>query len=252
MDTQDKQSTPITTVFFDVGQTLLTTAVAEGEVFSEEARRHGVELDPAVVQSNIPKMYEYYEHLYDQDDSFWSDDERAINIWLAMYEYLCELTKVDKSKRPAIARSVHKRYFTAQSWKPFDDVVPTLKKLKERNIRMGLISNWDSSLEGIIDGLGLAPYFDVIISSAAVQLHKPMPEIFTLALERMGTTAAEAMHIGDHLTADVEGALAVGITPVLLSRNNTSQQRLALEQKTEQLKKSISCISTLIEILAII
>ena len=212
----------IDTVFFDVGHTLLTPALPEGRVFAEEAARHGVDLDPNKVQAFIPQMYVLYEELYEQDNSFWSDDQRAIAIWIEMYEYLCELTGVDQSKRSVIAHSVHKRYFTSESWCAYDDVAPALIELKARGVRMGLISNWDSSLEDIIIDLGFAQYFDVIISSAVAQLHKPMPEIFELALTRIGSSAAQSMHVGDNVSADVEGAHAVGITPVLIARSKSA------------------------------
>ncbi|MCL2756860.1 MAG: HAD family hydrolase [Coriobacteriia bacterium] len=220
--------TGITTVFFDVGHTLLTPAVSEGKVFSEEALRHGVQLDAALVDENISRMYELYEQLYEQDESFWADEERAVVIWHKMYEFLCELTGVDTSKHKEIAMSVHRRYFTAESWKTFDDVIPALKRLKQQGIRMGLISNWDSTLGDIIEGLGLASYFEIVLSSTVVKLHKPMPEIFKYALEQMGVAPAEALHVGDHLIADVQGAHAVGIMPVLIDRQGGVYDALPL------------------------
>ena len=41
------------------------------------------------------------------------------------------------------------------------------------------------------------------------------------ALEQSGVTAAEAVHVGDSITSDVEGAQAVGIRPVLLDRSGS-------------------------------
>ena len=208
----------ITSVFFDVGQTLLLPALPEPVAFFEEAARSGVVIDLALIEACIPRMYEYYEEFYEQDNSFWADDERAVAIWIEMYGYLCSLLGIDAAKGGEISRNVHRRYFDAESWKPFDDVFPTLERLKSQGICMGLISNWDSTLAGIIEGLGLAPYFEVMLISATERLHKPMPEMFLRALERMGVTPSEAMHVGDHLIADVEGSRAVGMTPVFLER----------------------------------
>jgi putative hydrolase of the HAD superfamily len=205
-------------VFFDVGNTLLTPAQPEGLVFAEEAERHGVRLDPALVDANVPAMYQLYERLYEADDSFWSDDERAVAIWLAMYEHLCMLVGVPAAKRAAIAAAVHQRYFTAASWRAFDDVIPTLDFLAARGIRMGLISNWDSTLESVVSGLGLAGYFQTVISSTVVRMHKPMRGIFELALSRLGVGAEAAMHVGDHLSADARGARQAGLRPVLIDR----------------------------------
>jgi putative hydrolase of the HAD superfamily len=62
---------------------------------------------------------------------------------------------------------------------------------------------------------------DTIVSSAEVGLHKPDPRIFELACERVGVAPHEAVHVGDHHYADVLGASAVGMTPVLIDRQGT-------------------------------
>ncbi|NLG10447.1 MAG: hypothetical protein GX562_02790, partial [Coriobacteriaceae bacterium] len=61
----------ISTVFFDVGHTLLKPGISEAQVFTEAAAEEGVYLDPKAVERHMPKMYEFYEELYEKDDSFW-------------------------------------------------------------------------------------------------------------------------------------------------------------------------------------
>lgn len=206
-------------IFFDVGATLLTPAFDEGATFSRIAAELELKLDAQEVMSKVPLMYGLYEQLYEQDDSFWSDDIRAQAIWIEMYEYLASLLDIPQSQRSMLAQAVYRYYFSPAAWKPFDDVLPLLDTLKKHGIRMGLISNWDSTLTPVIQGLGMRHYFETILASAVVGLHKPMSEIFYLALERMEVLPSEAMHVGDHPYADAKGAAAVGITPVLLDRN---------------------------------
>jgi putative hydrolase of the HAD superfamily len=90
--------------------------------------------------------------------------------------------------------------------------------LREAGIRTGVISNWDRRLASLIEGLGLGEMFDVVVSSADVGLRKPDPRVFMLACERLGVAPEEAVHVGDHHYADVLGARAVGMTPVLIQR----------------------------------
>ncbi|MDR2107864.1 MAG: HAD-IA family hydrolase [Coriobacteriales bacterium] len=233
------RQTGITTVFFDVGNTLLTPAEPEGAVFARAAARSGVQLDAAQVNARIPEMYRYYEQLYEQDDSFWADDQRAVEIWHTMYEYLCALLDVPAAQRIVIAEGVYQHYLAPESWTTFPDVLPCLEALSAQGLRLGLISNWDSSLRPVIEGMGLGYLFCEIIASAEVLLHKPQPAIFELALRRTGTPASAAMHIGDHASADVQGARAAGITPVYLNRRG------------ERLKDAIS-IASLAELPALI
>jgi putative hydrolase of the HAD superfamily len=137
-----------------------------------------------------------------------------------MYEYLCSLLGVPADKRTTVSHAVYEYYFAPGSWKTFDDVMPMLDALKNAGIKMALVSNWDSSLHSIIEGLGMLHYFEVIIASADVKMHKPMPEIFELCLQQTGALPTQTLHVGDHLFADVAGAAKVGITPVLLDRND--------------------------------
>jgi putative hydrolase of the HAD superfamily len=208
----------IRTVFFDVGHTLLTPAMPESKVLIEAAASLGAHVDPTLVEQTIPLMYQRYEEIYQADDSFWADEDRAVGIWLTVYEYFCELVGIPQLG-PQIAKIGYERFLNPDSWALFDDVLPTLFALKSRDITLGLISNWDSSLEQVINGMGIGFYFDTIISSAAVGLHKPQPEIFRLALSKTDAFASEAMHVGDHLQADVSGASSVGITPILIDRD---------------------------------
>ena len=87
------------------------------------------------------------------------------------------------------------------------------------DLALGLISNWDNRLAGLIDGLGLGEELDTVVSSAEVGLHKPDPRIFELACERLGVDPREAAHVGDHHYADIVGARAVGMQPVLIDRH---------------------------------
>lgn len=210
----------IKAVFFDVGATLLTPAVDEGLVFSKIISQHGISIAPEEVSPHVPAMYQLYEELYEKDESFWSSNERAQGIWIEMYEYLSSLLGIAEEERGSIAEDVYQYYFSADAWKTFDDVAPTLEALSHSGIRMGLISNWDATLEHIINGLGLSHYFETILASAVVQMHKPMPEIFQLALNRLDLKPEEAMHVGDHVTADAWGSAQVGLTPVFLDRAN--------------------------------
>jgi putative hydrolase of the HAD superfamily len=84
---------------------------------------------------------------------------------------------------------------------------------------LGVISNFDSRLFGLLDGLGLAQFFDPVVISTHAGAAKPERGIFTHALARAGTPAEEAMHVGDSYEADVVGARQAGIMPVFIDRH---------------------------------
>jgi len=100
----------------------------------------------------------------------------------------------------------------------FDDVLSTLKMLKERSFILGLLTNVAKDMNPICHKLGLEPYLNFIVTSQEVKADKPQPPIFLAALERAGVKASEAVHTGDQYRIDVVGARGVGITPILIDR----------------------------------
>jgi putative hydrolase of the HAD superfamily len=99
--------------------------------------------------------------------------------------------------------------------------VEGLRRLKERKIRLGIVSNADGTIEEQLrrgqicqvgDGLGVPVL--AIIDSHNVGVEKPAADIFRHALEPLGVAAEQALYVGDTVRYDVRGARAAGLTPV--------------------------------------
>jgi putative hydrolase of the HAD superfamily len=106
----------------------------------------------------------------------------------------------------------------ALEFTPFADTVPALEALRARGLKLIVVSNWDVSLHEMLDRTGLRPLLDGAIASAELGVAKPDPAPFEAALALAGVSPAAAWHAGDDIEADVEGAAALGITPVLVDR----------------------------------
>ena len=109
----------------------------------------------------------------------------------------------------------------------YEDVLPTLDQLQQTDLKMGIISNWDTPLHAMVEELGLAPYFDVVVAShdQRVRSAKPDAAIFEYALNAIGVSPEEAVHVGDSFEADIMGAHAAGIRAILLDRDGTQTGR---------------------------
>jgi putative hydrolase of the HAD superfamily len=108
-------------------------------------------------------------------------------------------------------------------FRPYPEVAETLTALRAVGLRLVVVSNWDVSLHEALAQTGLAPLIDGAISSAEAGAAKPAPAIFERALALAGGVApAAAVHVGDDVGADVVGARAAGITPVLVVRNGAA------------------------------
>lgn len=102
----------------------------------------------------------------------------------------------------------------------YDDARPALEELRATRpgLRIVVVSNWDSSLGEVLERSGLAQLVDHVVSSAEAGAAKPDPAIFRVALELAGVEAHEALHVGDSVEGDLEGARAAGVRAVLLDR----------------------------------
>ena len=102
---------------------------------------------------------------------------------------------------------------------PYADAAPALRELRSLGVRLVVASNWDCSLPEFLDRAGLWQLVDGAVSSAAVGEAKPSPAVFRAALEIARVDAGEAVHVGDSLDNDIEGARAAGIRAVLVDRS---------------------------------
>jgi putative hydrolase of the HAD superfamily len=102
---------------------------------------------------------------------------------------------------------------------PYPDALDALRTLREGGHAMVVVSNWDCSLPDWLGPTGLLELVGGVVTSADAGAAKPDAEVFRRALALAGVEAADAVHVGDSLDNDVEGARALGIRPILVQRN---------------------------------
>lgn len=101
---------------------------------------------------------------------------------------------------------------------PFGEVPAALERWRAAGVRLVVASNWDISLHAVLRETGLRERLDAVATSAEVGASKPAGELFAAALALAGVEPREAIHVGDSLRDDVEGARAAGIKAVWLRR----------------------------------
>lgn len=100
----------------------------------------------------------------------------------------------------------------------FPDALPALAKLKGK-YTLAALTNGNADYRR----LGLARYFAFGYCAADVGGRKPQPAMFQRALAHAGVAAAEAVHVGDHLVDDVQGAREAGMATVWLNRRRADE-----------------------------
>ncbi|MGN0459020.1 MAG: HAD family hydrolase [Eubacterium sp.] len=100
----------------------------------------------------------------------------------------------------------------------FEHSVPLLKELKSRGYKVGVITNGPSYLQNHkMDTSGLRPYCDIVLVSGDVGVHKPDPQLFRIAADKLGLDTGECAYVGDHPVNDIEGALSAGMMAIRMN-----------------------------------
>ena len=102
-------------------------------------------------------------------------------------------------------------------WELVPEHVPhALARLRARVARLVVVSNANGRLHVVMERLGLARYFDLMLDSHLEGVEKPDPRLFQIGLERCGGRAQTTLHVGDFYWIDVMGARAAGLRAVLV------------------------------------
>ncbi len=208
----------ITAVFFDLYNTLAGFRPSRYEIQSEALADFGLQVTPEGIirgyhladgfmsAQNATKPMRSLSHT--ERDAFFAEYERLV------------LSGSGVEVDPALAGEIWKRIRKVEyGLAVFEDSIPTLQRLREQGLTIGLISNIHQDGDELADSLGLLNHLDFTVTSMEVGAEKPKPPIFHKALEKANAAPEEAVHVGDQLTSDIDGAVGVGIRPVLLDRD---------------------------------
>ena len=105
----------------------------------------------------------------------------------------------------------------------FPDSQPTLKVLRERGYRLGLLSNtwWAAAWHNAdLATHGLDVYLDELVYTSDLPHSKPHPSVFEEVAGRLGVEHEACVMIGDRMVDDVSGALAAGMRGIWRENDN--------------------------------
>jgi len=207
----------IRAVTFDVTHTLIHCPRL-GEIYADVLGRHGVQVPPDEAARLVRLVWQELACVADPArDRFTSHPEGPAGWWKRFLERFCEHLEVPPPSRFAAAE-LFARFARAESWEVYPDVRDTLEALREQGLKLAVVSNWDHRLPDLLERLGLARRFDALVYSSDVGVEKPDPRIFEAALRQLDVPSGAAVHVGDGRLEDVEGAQAVGMRALHLTR----------------------------------
>ena len=108
----------------------------------------------------------------------------------------------------------------------YPGVVELLKYLKDRNVKMGVVSNKPHALtQAALPKLGLMEYFGVALGADATKHKKPHPEPLLTALKTLGANPRNSVMIGDS-TIDAQAGRAAGMAGGRVAHGFTHKEEL--------------------------
>ena len=121
--------------------------------------------------------------------------------------------------RPDLVRAMadKSRELLLLSGRLYDDVLPLLRTLRTRGIKVAIVSNCDENTRDLLVEVGVAALTDVLALSNEVGAVKPAAQIYQYALDKLGVTAEAALFVDNNATF-CAGAAALGIQAVQIVR----------------------------------
>jgi HAD superfamily hydrolase (TIGR01662 family) len=187
-----------TLIFFDAG--------AASAVLAAE----GVALEPARLEAALhPAKRRYAAGL--------REGRSHEDGWSLLVLDMLTIAGLPEARARSLVKPLRRAHDELNLWRRVPSgLLEALARARAAGIRLGVVSNSEGRLRSVLEHVGLAVHFEVILDSALEGVHKPDPEIFRRALSRMGVAAERAVYAGDIPEVDVLGARGAGLHGVLV------------------------------------
>jgi HAD superfamily hydrolase (TIGR01662 family) len=210
----------INTIFFDFGSTLIYTKdpwpllyKQADQALLESLQDSSIRIRPQAFSRKFGTFLDYY----------YADRGTGVIEKTAMVMLRNILAEKGHKHLPdsTLRQALDALYaVTQKNWYLEEDAIPTLRELKERGFRLGMISNTSDAdnVQQLMDRFALRPFFENVVTSADCSIRKPDGRIFHLALQHFNIGASQAAMVGDTPDADILGANRLGIFSIWITR----------------------------------
>lgn len=215
-------------ITFDIGGTLLRPWPSVGEVYARTAYAYGVDAAPDVLEKRFREAF-----MREEAAATGRIDEESERLkWRRVVEHCFSDAKGWAACGDAVFAALWDVFAAPQNWRELNNhTVEILRELRARGFRLGVVSNFDSRLHGLLEGFGWRDCFDVVVLSTEAHAAKPDPAIYEEAARRLDVAASAIVHVGDSEKADVEGARAAGFRARLVEPGKLREVLCSLDEE---------------------
>lgn len=203
-------------LLLDAMGTLISLRQSVGSTYASVAADHGLSLDAGQIDRLFPAVYRDAPPLAFPALTRADLEQAERGWWAARIDTLLQRLGAPPGSTE-LHRDLFDRFAAAELWTVPEDVPGALARWHQQGLRLAVVSNFDQRLEGLLEALGLRPWFSAVVISSRAGAAKPSPAPLRLALEQLGLRADEAWHIGDS-QEDAAAARAAGLPCLLVRR----------------------------------
>jgi putative hydrolase of the HAD superfamily len=206
---------PIRAILFDAVGTLIYAEPSVARAYADAGQRVGIALDEETIRERFRQALLAEDEIDRTLYRFKTDQAREQVRWRRI---VATVFKDAGPTRP-IFDALWRHFAAPQSWRVFDDVRPCLARLIDRGISVGIASNFDDRLNGIVNELEPLRRCQHVFVSSQIGWRKPAIEFFRTIERTLGLGSDEILLVGDDWTNDVVAGRDAGWQTVFLNRD---------------------------------
>ncbi len=203
-------------VFFDLDETLIDIKYAQNMAIVSLYKKFGFDKETDV--NSFARVWDdltqfHYAEYTNKRISYEEQRKRRI----------VDLFETFDIELPLFPLDVYEIYlkFFEKNWICFDDVETTLKYLKSKKYKLGIISNGEYAQQvQKLKTTKLFDYFDYIETSSSYNISKPDTKLFEIVFKKHNIPLNEVCYIGDSYNNDYIPCIKLKIKSILLDRES--------------------------------
>ncbi|QEF96158.1 dUMP phosphatase [Stieleria maiorica] len=222
-------------IIFDFTGTLMTPDPEPAEAYYSAAKASGSEHSLEQIRDQLKAAMK--RHFFEADIDQPTDEAGELRRWRRIVaDAIPDLPDESADK---VFDSLWHHFATAETWRLYDDVPPTIGRLRSKGYAIAVASNFDRRLTMILGDMGLKDQFDEVLISSQLGWSKPSTRFYDAAVARLGaaqlrakgsrakgsgaaawdaTDRSRLLMIGDTKRGDVDAARQAGLDARLLVR----------------------------------
>jgi len=211
----------IRVVSFDVGWTLAYPRASIWDIFADLCTQAGVPTAPEscerLVHTLSSGVAAQAEQAFHAGATYSDSDEEFAGMFVPLGRMIFAQMGITE-RHEELTEHFFRTFWNQDNWTIFPEVLDALRALRERGLRVGVLSNAPSNLPSLLERLGIAPHLDFMVVSALEGVKKPDRRIFEVTQARAGVAPQETLHVGDMYLEDIVGGRAAGLNTLLMER----------------------------------